>query len=120
GKDGKSVLHLGREHPGLLAGSPQEVLVKPKTLILIVSAFVTGVIAGSVLGFLLAIGWAAHAIGREISRPEENPPETRTILVTKKPISQWTVIRTPEEMFEEKGVPVGGVPPTAVTKMDDL
>ncbi|HZU34997.1 MAG TPA: Flp pilus assembly protein CpaB [Gemmataceae bacterium] len=77
--------------------------MKSKTTVLVVVALVCG------LG-------AAYMTSRLIA--ERN--ETATVLVAKQKLGPWTMIKDPAAMFEEKQMPKGEAPKTAVVRTEDL
>lgn len=77
--------------------------MKSKTVILMGVAVVCGLGASYMTSRLLA---------------ERN--ETTTVLIPKQKYTQWTHIKDPTTMFEEREVPHNEAPKTAVTKYDDL
>lgn len=77
--------------------------MKSKTMVLMAVAVVCGLGASYMTSRLLA---------------ERN--ETTTVLIPKQKFTQWTHIKDPATMFEEREIPRNEAPKTAVAKFDDL
>jgi Flp pilus assembly protein CpaB len=77
--------------------------MKSKTMVLMAVAVVCGLGASYMTSRLLA---------------ERN--ETTTVLLPKQKYTQWTHIKDPTTMFEEREIPRNEAPKTAVAKFDDL
>jgi pilus assembly protein CpaB len=83
--------------------------MKPKTIILMVVAIVCGLAASYMTSRLLAD-----------RNTKEQPVATVKVLISKKKVPAYEVIKNPEQYFEEKDVPEGSYPAKCLKSFDEI